>query len=700
VRPTSVATRAPLVLVGVAVLFGLLILWPEHSDVWSLNDASVHGSMVRWAADRISEGHLPFDGWFPYLSLGASRFHHYQSLPHILTGALSLATGEGTFRWSLYLLLATWPIAVYAGARLIGLEPWSAAIAALVSPLLTSAPGLGYEWGSYVWRGSGAWAQLWGMWALPFSWGFGWQAVAKGRRPWLAAVVLAATICFHLLTGYLALLSIGVFVIVVPSQWRRRLGRAALVVGGALLASAWMLVPLITDAGWTVNDEFSRGTIYYDSFGARRVLTWLINGSLFDAGRLPVLSLVLAAGVVAVVLRWRREETGRTVFLLGLLSMLLFFGRPTFGPLLDLLPGGGDLFLRRFISGVHLAGIYLIGVGAVALVRWLVVGCNRLKVRVGPVVVAAALGASIVTPAAIDRVGFEHTGAGWIEEQQRIEASDGADFETLVTIARERGPGRVYSSLRGQGVARYTIGQVPTFAALLNLQADSIGFTRPTWSLASPAEYRFRADDPDHRDLFGVRYVIWPDDRTIDGATKVATSGRHVLWELPDTGYLSVVNTIAPIAADRWNLGEQMASFLDSDLYRRAMVPTVSFGGRPAAAPTLGPNQLLGRPGSVTGSFADPANGIYGGSVDTQRPGVALVKVSFDPRFQAFVDGLEVDPQMVAPGFVGIPVPEGSHQVVLVYRPYPWYPVLFLIGVASIVGLWWFGRRRTSGLTP
>ena len=78
-----------------AVAFGLVVLWPEHRDVWYLNDASVHRSMTQWAADRIREGHLPFDGWYPYLSLGASRFHHYQSLPHIFTGALSVVLGAG-----------------------------------------------------------------------------------------------------------------------------------------------------------------------------------------------------------------------------------------------------------------------------------------------------------------------------------------------------------------------------------------------------------------------------------------------------------------------------------------------------------------------------------------------------------------------------------------------------------------------------
>ncbi len=360
-----------------AVLFGLVVLWPEHRDVWYLNDASVHRSMTQWAADRIREGHLPFDGWYPYLSLGASRFHHYQSLPHIFTGALSVVLGAGTFRWSLYLLLAAWPISVYAGARLLGLSRWPAAAAALISPLLSSAPGMGYEWGSYVWRGSGAWAQLWGMWALPFAWGLCWQAVARGRRMWLAALVLALTICVHLLTGYLALVSLAVFVLAAPREFPRRIARAALVAGAALLASAWMLVPLLTDAGWTVNDAFSRGTFYYDSFGARKVLGWMVRGELFDAGRLPVLTVLFAVGLVVALVQARRREPPRVVVGLGLVALLLFFGRPTLGPALRLLPGGADLFLRRFISGVHLAGLYLMGIGAV----WLV---HAVRVRRAP----------------------------------------------------------------------------------------------------------------------------------------------------------------------------------------------------------------------------------------------------------------------------------------------------------------------------
>ena len=44
--------RGPLLLVGAAILFGLVVLWPETTDVWYLNDSAVHRSMVGWAAFR------------------------------------------------------------------------------------------------------------------------------------------------------------------------------------------------------------------------------------------------------------------------------------------------------------------------------------------------------------------------------------------------------------------------------------------------------------------------------------------------------------------------------------------------------------------------------------------------------------------------------------------------------------------------
>ncbi len=561
-----------------------------------------------------------------------------------------------------------------------------------------SRPGLGYEWNSYVWRGSGTWAQLWGMWALPFAWGLGWRAVAKGKQLWLAALVVALTVVVHLLTGYLALLSLGVFVLADPRQLLRRLGRAALVGVGALAASAWMLVPLIAGAKWTINDELSRGTYFYDSFGARRVMGWLVTGRIFDDGRLPVVTLLVAAGFGLCVWTFRAREPARVVLLLGLLSLLLFFGRPTLGPVLDVLPGGGDLFLRRYIMGVHLAGIYLAGLGLTWLGSLLVARIPTWSFgrRIAAVAAVAAL---ILAPAFVDRVDYIAKDWTWIPRQIRAQQRDGADYAALVRRAQAIGPGRIFSELRSAR-PRYYLGGVPAFAALLNLQADAVGFTRPTWSLASGAEARFDVANPTDPALFGVRYLIFPKGWVAPaGAERVASSGRHVLYEIPHVGYAALVDTIAPIAVDRDDLGSRMGSFLDSRLPARGYIPTLAFGSVRPTEPTLRPNdEPMRPPGEIVASSADPANGIYGAEVQARRTSVVLFKVSFDPGFRAEVDGRTAPTEMLAPALVGVRVTRGRHRVIITYRPYAWYLPLLGGGFLVLIGSWaWERRARPRG---
>ena len=172
-------------LVTLACLFGLVVLRAETTPVANLNDSAFHEQMVRWADRQIGQGRVPLDGWFPDLSLGSSFFHHYQSLAETLTAYAARVVGgtdDGTYLWILYLLLALWPLSVYLGARLLDWDRWSAGAAAAVSPLVASAPGYGFEHGSYTFQGYGVYSQLWAMWLLPIAWGLTWRAVTRGRR--------------------------------------------------------------------------------------------------------------------------------------------------------------------------------------------------------------------------------------------------------------------------------------------------------------------------------------------------------------------------------------------------------------------------------------------------------------------------------------------------------------------------------------
>jgi Family of unknown function (DUF6541) len=693
-EPVDDPPRWPLVVVGAVVLFNLVVLHAEARTVQNLNDSSVHRSMIAWAEDRIEEGHLPLDGWYPDLALGSSRFHHYQSLPHVLGGVIALAIGsERALSWTLYLGLALWPVAVYAGGRLLGWDRWVCAIAAAASPLIVSEPNLGYEWGSYAWRGYGTWTQLWGMWLLPFAWGLSWRAIAKGRRYWLAALVLALTIACHLLTGYLALLSLGVFALV---NWREllpRIGRAALVGLGSLLVAAWVVVPLVADRVWTVNDEFSRGKFYYDSFGAGKIMGWFASGELFDRGRPPMVTILVAAGLLVALWRYRREERSRVLLFLFLLSLVLFFGRPTLGPLLRILPGSGDLFLRRFVFGAHLAGLYLCGLAAVAAGRFARTQLRRFRpLREQPLaipVLGVAVAIAFFAPGFLERGAWARQGAVWIGEQADADASEGAKVSDLIDIARERGPGRFYSGMRSNWGSTYEVGQVPMYVSLLNHGVEGVGFVRPTWSLTAPIEYRFTDTNPAHYDLFDVRYAILDRDRPPPaGARKVAQWGRHVLWEMPNSSYVDLVDVLPPIAADRTNLGIRVADWWHSDLPGRGANPGIAFEGHPAPEPTVTADALPTTPaGRVIGEDVDLADGRATTTVVADRPAMVMLKTTFDPRWQVAVDGVPVEPQMIAPSFVGREVSAGRHTVRFVYEPFPRYDLMLLFGLLTLIGL-------------
>ena len=96
-------------------------------------------------------------------------------------------------------------MSVYAGSRLLGWSQWASASAALVTPLLVSVTGYGYESFSYTWLGNGLWSQEWGMFLLPLAWGTSWRAIhGTGRGKYaLAALVVGLTIAMHFLTGLL-----------------------------------------------------------------------------------------------------------------------------------------------------------------------------------------------------------------------------------------------------------------------------------------------------------------------------------------------------------------------------------------------------------------------------------------------------------------------------------------------------------------
>lgn len=700
--------RAPWLFVAGACLFGLVTLSSELATVQPVNDETVHFEMVQWAVQQIHQGNvLPLDGWFPYLSLGDAQFSHYQSLPHLITAYISLVFGtDATERWAGYLLFALFPLSVYAGSRLLGWSSWTAGSAALISPLLVSVTGYGYESFSYTWLGNGLWSQEWGMFLLPLAWGLSWRAIngtGRGRYA-LGALAVGLTIAVHFLTGYLALLSIGVFVIVVWHGLWKRAARGLLVFVGAALTASWVVVPLTTNAGFFNLSEFNQNTFWMNSYGAPQVFGWLFTGQIFDSGRFPIVSLLVALGTVVCLFHFRKDARARALLGLMTLSLVLFSGRPTFGLILNLIPGGSDLLLQRYILGVQLSGDMLAGVGLAWAIERVVGLARTLRPRVHLLpVTAGVMGAAVLItlPAWFDRAAYAQSNSTNIASQIGSDQTDGAALDVLLNNIKARGDGRTYAGLSGNWGRQYAIGQVPVYEYLTDNDVDEVGFVLRTPSLLADNEAYFNQNDPAQYQLYNVRYILMPSGmKPPVAATLLASSGRHRLWRVATTGYLQVVDTAGIIAADRSDMAAQMQPFLQSAAFHQGQLATVTFDGAPAAIPTLPLGSTPTTPaGTSTDVLIQSQDGFFAGQVTANRTAAVVLKATYDPRWRATVDGRDATPYMVAPGFVAVTVGPGQHSVVFEYVAYPHYALLLAIGALTLLALAvgpWLWRRWWS----
>jgi Bacterial membrane protein YfhO len=692
--------RPQWLVVAAAVLFNYWFLRSEVLQVSYLTDSSVHQQMVRFAAARLKDGHLPQTSWFPYLGLGSPQFLHYQSLPSTLTGLAGMVIGSNqAFTWSLYLLLSLWPVAVYLGARAFRLDRWTASCAAVLSPFMVSAVGVGFETKAYVWTGFGVWTQLWAMITLPLAWGYCWQATSEGRR-YLPAIGFASlTVLLHFETGYLALIPLALLPFLTPSALAQRLKRALVLAAGTLAATAWVTVPLLLSTRWASINEVLRGTPLENGYGAGKVLGWLVSGQLMDAGRFPVLTLLAGIGLVVAVVRWRRDEGARALLILLAMSLVLSFGRTTFGPLVNALPGSTDIFMRRFMSGIQLACLYLAGIGAVAVGTGLLTVLLTLSRRVRmpaesgstPIgrrrlvwAIATLLAIGVLAPAWTQSIHNDRLNADAIAAQRVADKDQGRTIGPIIERIRTTGAGRVYAGSPNNWGAHFTVGAVPVFKYLEGQDVDEVGYTLRTASLMTDPEYYFDEFNPGDYTLFGVRYVLVPEGkRPPVRATLVMVRGPYALWELPMVGYSFVARGVGVLSANRADIGARSVPFLRSQLPGSNRTLLVDFDGSASDKGALGTNpRSAGPAGKVVSEHVRLDLGSARILVRMKTQGLVVLSASFDPGWTASVDGKPMPTVMVAPALVAVEVPAGAHQVVFRYVGFSFYAPLLIVPIA------------------
>jgi hypothetical protein len=677
-----------------AISVNAIALWPEVSrPVPSLNDDAVHYLMVQRASEALTAGESPVDHWVPEVELGFPAFLYYQHLPHLtvvalhraLLGRVELLTVFNVVR---YAILVGFPLIVYWAMRRMEFSVVAAVVAAAASSLLSADGRYSFEYGSYIWRGHGMYTQLW---AMPLSFvalACLERLIVKGRG-YVAAILACAVLALsHLIYAYMMAISAVVLLVVGlrRDNAAARIGRLCVVGGLAGVITSYMWLPFVLGKAYLAASPYLQRW-KYDSFGARDILGWLVKGDLLDAGRLPVLTGLLAVGVAAAV--FTRTRPARLALTLFGVWLALYFGRVTWGRFADLLPMHEGLLYHRFIGEVDIAVILLIGLGGDWLWRRCApVGDRWRAVAVGLIVLA------LLAPALRER--REHYGLNtrWIERAREALAADD-DARAILATLSSLPPGRTYAGLRADWGKRLQFGDL-NFRDLLTFHRIA-AVTPPysSWSLNADLIWHFDDHNPTHFDVMNVRYLVAPPAWKPPAFLRpIRETSRYVLYEDAATsgfGAFAAVTRVAHPASQTALFTENRAWFQSGapaeGRFVRNDFPSARAGGAGTAEAGS----------SIAGDAACARNGVTRDEV--VRPGrielraecsaaaTLVLKMTYHPNWRVSVDGREVPAFMVSPSYVGVNVSAGAHQVSAVYRSSLLKAILLVAGTLTLLAV-------------
>jgi len=670
-------------------------LVPEVAiPVPNVNDGAQHIAFVRRAADAWSRGENLIDHWVPQFELGVPQFLDYQHLPHVAVVVLGRLTGDAVDPRTLfdivrYALLLSFPLTVFASMRTMGFTSTASAIGAAASSLLSADHRYGFEYDSYVWRGFGVFTQLFAMHLSFIALATLHRVANKGSGVVPAAFACTALALSHLLYAYMLVITAMVLLLFGASRatLAPRLGRFAVAGAITAVATSYMSVPFFMHSAY-VNVTPYLDPQKYDSYGAGPILSWLVTGDLLDHGRLPMLTLLLAMGLIgAIVTRTRLALLALGLFALWL---VLYFGRPTLGPLVDLLPLSDGLFLHRLVGGVDIFAILLMGVGGAWL--WDIARASSSRARLVAVGAASLL---LFAPALAERWSYYAQNAVWMRDTQAALDAD-SDARTVLAALGRQPHGRVYAGLRSNWGDRVDFGirfkSVRFYHLLGHNGLDAVAPPNQSLSLNADLLWEFNDQDLSHYRLFNVDYVIGPATMTFPPELRVLTAtSTYVLYAAPGRGYAeyAAIARSEPTSSQADLFTRELAWLRSGDAARWAFIRFEY----PRGGKTDVPVPISDcRGGQIAYERVQPARFEVVARCDSAS--AMVMKVTYHPNWRVTVDGTEVPTFMASPSYVAFALPAGEHFIVAEYRSTPIKAPLLALGGLVLTASVMTGLRR------
>ncbi len=692
----STNDRWPYFFVLAGVLFNAWALRGELTAVTSQNDHAFHLLMVKEASAALARGGNPLDFWIPQLELGFPQFLYYQHLPHLLLAALHRLLGgsvsaESLLNFARYLLLVLMPVTVTWSMRRMGYSRVAAAVGGMCSTLIAATNRFGLEYNSYTWQGFGMYAQLAGVHCFFAGLGALTRLLREGRGMALTAVLMAALALSHLVLSLMFAVAAVVILPVGATEvpWRHRALRLLIAGSIATALASYMLVPFVESSrAYLSNMPWLEQSSRPGRPG--RTLALLVDGSLLDEGRLPVLTLLTLAGVVLCA--WRRQATHR-IALAGLIVMTgIYVVRPGSGAIGDLLPAKSGFVTFRFIAAVGAFAVLTMSVAAEELVIAIRRATGRFSSRRLIAVATAAAAIVLLTlPAVFERARYYAENGRLIAGAAA--AANAGNVTAAVAYAASR-PGRVYAGTRIGWGCEMAVGEALCVTDRLQAQQlRVIGNPLQSLALSSGLVANIPDDSAFVYDMFDIRTVLRPIGAPVPSFyTPRVRYGTIGVYATPGSG-------IAQYAAvtERRRTDSQRELFNGHLEWIRRGSPqrheVIRWDyHRPAGL--LEPRVYC--PGG--GTFANESFESQQMAVRATCPAAAgplalVFKSMYHPQWRVWVDGKVAEPYMVSPGYLAVDVASGTHDVVARYIPDGRKLPLLVFGLSVLAAAVVFRRR-------
>lgn len=654
---------------------------------------------------------LLFDHWVPNWNEGFNLPYYYSHVPQIvIVGTWRIFHIGSLFQYYhliIYLLLSMFPVAVFLGIRVAGQSWLTAGFGALLASQVSTDGLYGLDPPSFLWRGYGLSSQLFAMIFLPLAIAFALRYFRTGKNLGKAVAFLVATTAGHLGIGIIAFMSLvplALWEVVIAKQTQKTavqqgLRIAVLACIAIALLSYWILPAM-------VNDKYHAFSFWdpvwkFNSYGMKENITRLFSGDLFDFGRLPVFTALVVVGLFV------HPEFS----LLFIFWFLMYFGRTTWGGLIDVIPAMKEFHLSRFIVGVHMAGIFLAPVGLTWIMK---------KLRVVPFLPLIALIPLI--PIYQQTIRYNDLNNTLILRANANYDTQAPDINKLVTTMQSLPAGRVYA---GRGSSwNFKIAETNMIMYLGNFALPTTMWLPETWSPNGDTEQYFREDHSEDYDLYNIKYVAAPPtlskDQTQPFWKLIKENPGWKLYEVTSSGYFTTGVRPAIVSADKYNRTNVVRLWIQSDDSKNGLYPELTFDTKSYPVNAGLPNfKMLDEvtyqvpDGSIHNLFSEnpryinplsnlstlsnlkilsqseQSDMVFKANVSVPAnctECMVVLKQSYHPEWHVTVDGNAVNPIITFPFYIGIPVTEGTHAIVVSYEPSPLKIVLLYGTIASVIG--------------